>query len=229
MSSLRSRKGLQRGLEKRTILQNDQVRLADYPDTQIDPSRYSFTSYAPNASEISYKGRWDAQHISWWTAPGLKFGFTGSTVAITFGAATSPGVLVGYRCSGLDWTFTNISTSATHLLVTPDTAGSNDSMSSNPNTLEVRVTNWAYGIQIDAVHVAEGEKLVALVDEPRHVEFIGDSLTSGMYTTYEVLSGIGYSIGAGHMNQWFYTSDTSARPQAIHGGKYCEDPLPSNC
>lgn len=53
-------------LQKRTILQNGQVRITDYPDTQIDPSAYRFTTYPPDASEISYKGRWDANHVSWW-------------------------------------------------------------------------------------------------------------------------------------------------------------------
>lgn len=53
-------------LQERTILQNGQVRITDYPDTKIDPSAYSFTTYQPNASEISYKGRWDANFVSWW-------------------------------------------------------------------------------------------------------------------------------------------------------------------
>lgn len=53
-------------LQERTILQNGQVRVTDYPNTQIDPSAYSFTTYQPNASEISYKGRWDADYVSWW-------------------------------------------------------------------------------------------------------------------------------------------------------------------
>lgn len=53
-------------LQERTILQNGQVRITDYPDTKIDPSAYSFTTYQPNASEISYKGRWDASYVSWW-------------------------------------------------------------------------------------------------------------------------------------------------------------------
>lgn len=53
-------------LQERTILQNGQVRVTNYPDTRIDPSTYSFTTYQPNASEISYKGRWDANYVSFW-------------------------------------------------------------------------------------------------------------------------------------------------------------------
>lgn len=53
-------------LQERTILQNGQVRDTQYPDTKIDISAYNFATYAPNASEISYKGRWDSQYISWW-------------------------------------------------------------------------------------------------------------------------------------------------------------------
>ncbi|KAF3766940.1 hypothetical protein M406DRAFT_337842 [Cryphonectria parasitica EP155] len=237
---------------ERTILQNGQVRTTDYPNTEIDPSTYNFTTYPPNATEISYKGRWDSQYVSWWSAPGIKFGFTGETVAISFGNQTSDGVLVAYRISGLEWMFTNITAGATHLLVSPSVTGANLTYPLTPHTLEVRVTNWAYGIQIDAVHVAGGESIVAVPDYGRRVEFIGDSLTAGMYTTYEGLSGFGYGIGAGlgeteytvtafpgicvtdmdcfdnprgQSAQWFYTQDTSGRAQAMHGANLStEDP-----
>ena len=52
---------------KRTIIQNGQVKITDYPDTAIKLSAYSFHSYPANASEISYKGRWDSKKVSWWT------------------------------------------------------------------------------------------------------------------------------------------------------------------
>lgn len=57
---------LHKDLRERTILQNGQVRTIDYPDTEIDPASYNFTTYPPNATEISYKGRWDSQYVSWW-------------------------------------------------------------------------------------------------------------------------------------------------------------------
>lgn len=50
-----------------TILQNGQIRITDYPDTQVDPSIYSLKTYPANAAEISYKGRWDSKYISWWS------------------------------------------------------------------------------------------------------------------------------------------------------------------
>lgn len=50
-----------------TILQNGQVRPTNLPDTRIDPSSYSFRSYPADASEISYKGRWDSKYVSWWS------------------------------------------------------------------------------------------------------------------------------------------------------------------
>ncbi|KXX79261.1 hypothetical protein MMYC01_203980 [Madurella mycetomatis] len=232
-----------------TILQNGQVRLTNFPNTRINASDYSFRTYPPNASEISYKGRWDSKYVSWWSAPGIKFGYTGQTVAISFGNLTSDGVLVGYRIGGLDWMFTNITAGATHLLVNPDTAGAGLTGPINPWTFEMRVTNWAYGVQIDAVHVAAGEKLIKLPDFNRRIEVIGDSLASGMYTSYEGLSSWAYGLGAGlgnteysvtaypgicaadqdcwgnprgQVHQWFYTSDTSYRASVIHG----DDPEP---
>ncbi|KAH6628381.1 Lipase, GDSL-like protein [Chaetomium tenue] len=227
-----------------TILQNGQVRETNFPNTRIGRSAHSFKTYPPNAPEISYKGRWDSQHVSWWSAPGIKFGYTGQTVAISFGNLTDDGVLVGYRIGGLDWTFTNITAGATHLLVSPETPGSNETGPVNPWTFEMRVTNWAYGVQIDAVHVAAGEKLIKMPDFGRRIEVIGDSLASGMYTTYEGLSSWGYGLGAGlgntefavtaypgicaadqdcwgnprgQVHQWFYTADTSHRASVIHG------------
>ncbi len=50
-----------------TILQNGQVRLTNFPNTRVDPAAYSFTTYAANATEISYHGRWDSKYVSWWS------------------------------------------------------------------------------------------------------------------------------------------------------------------
>jgi hypothetical protein len=54
-------------LAKGTILQNGQAKITDYPDTLIDPSTYALETYDANATELSYKGRWDSQKISWWS------------------------------------------------------------------------------------------------------------------------------------------------------------------
>ena len=120
-------------------------------------------------------------------SPGIRFGYTGQMVGITLGTWTSNGTLVAYRIDGLDWMFTNVTT-GTHLLVTPITVGSEKTDPAKASTFELRVTNWAYGVQIDAVRVAAGEKLVKLRDYPRRVEVIGDSLAAGMYTSFEGLS-----------------------------------------
>lgn len=50
-----------------TILMNGQEKATSYPNTKIDADASSFTSYAANASEISYQGRWDSKHVSWWS------------------------------------------------------------------------------------------------------------------------------------------------------------------
>lgn len=50
-----------------TILQNGQVRITNFPDTKIDPSAYTFETYDANATELSYKGRWDSKKNSWWS------------------------------------------------------------------------------------------------------------------------------------------------------------------
>jgi hypothetical protein len=94
-----------------TILENGQVRLNLYPGqaptVELDDT---WRVYDPGAKEISYKGRWDSQHISWWSAPGFKLGFSGSRLAVSFGQHTSPGVLVAYRYGGQPWQFSNVRT-----------------------------------------------------------------------------------------------------------------------
>lgn len=146
----------------------------------------------------------------------------------------------------MDWQFTNVTAGGTHLLITADTPGVDQSYPVNPNRFELRVTNWAYGIQIAGVHVAKGESLIKIPPYKRSIEFIGDSLSSGMYTSYEGLSSFAYGFGAGlgdteysviaypgicvsdqecwgnprgQVHQWFYTSDTGGRAAAIWGGK----------
>ncbi|KAI1343372.1 SGNH hydrolase-type esterase domain-containing protein [Xylariaceae sp. FL0016] len=227
-----------------TILQNGQVRITDYPDTKIDASTHDFQTYDANATELSYKGRWDSKKVSWWSAPGLVFGFTGDTVAITFGEYTIDTTLIGYRIGGMDWSFTNVTKGATHLLVTSKTPGVNETYPVNPLTFELRVSNWGNGVQIDKVHVAAGESIVKIPNHNRTIEFIGDSLSAGMYTSYESLSSFAYGVGEGlgdteyyvtaypgicvsdqncwgnprgQVHQWFYTTDTSWRGPQIWG------------
>lgn len=52
-----------------TILQNGQVRPNNYPNTAIaavSSHNSSWETYSADAPELSYKGRWDDRHISWW-------------------------------------------------------------------------------------------------------------------------------------------------------------------
>lgn len=176
-----------------TILQNGQVRITDYPDTTIASiagHNHSWRTYPPNARELSYKGRWDDHYISWWTAPGLKFGFQGSQIAIAFGNNTSPGVLIAYRVGGLDWQLTNVSASTTHLLADSQTTPFDEG---ETQTFELRVTNWDYGVQIQNVYVAGG-RLVQIPDYRRRVEIIGDSLSAGQYATLEGIASYSWGL-----------------------------------
>ncbi|OOF91404.1 hypothetical protein ASPCADRAFT_518627 [Aspergillus carbonarius ITEM 5010] len=73
-----------------TILQNGQVREDPYPGQapSISLEDGSWRRYGPDASEISYKGRWDSNHVSCEICshyiselPGIKLGFTGEELA----------------------------------------------------------------------------------------------------------------------------------------------------
>ena len=59
--------GTYAGLASGTILQNGQVRDTNYPNTIFNGSTAQFSTYLPNATELSYKGRWDSKYISWWS------------------------------------------------------------------------------------------------------------------------------------------------------------------
>lgn len=187
-----------------TILQNGQVRPNNYTSTAIpaiSSSDTTWRTYPPSAPELSYKGRWDDQHISWWSAPGLKFGFQAENVALSFGKHTSQGVLLAYRLDGQDWSLTNVTANSTQLLVKPSTLGNNLTDASEVKVLEVRVTNWAYGVQVAGVHVSGGDdaRIVKIPDYTRTMEFIGDSLSAGQYGTLEGISsapwGLMYGLG----------------------------------
>ena len=167
-------------------------------------------------------------------------------MAITFGPHTVNATLVGYRFDGLDWQFTNVTTGGTHLFARAPGSPANATFPFNPSTFELRVSNWGYGVQVGRVHVAAGERLVRVPDFGRTVEFIGDSLAAGMYTSYENMMGFAYLTGAGlgdtefsvtaypgicvsdqdcwgnprgQSHQWFYTSDVSWRAKEVWGGE----------
>ena len=168
-------------LASAAILQNGQLRDDPYPGQaqiiSLARNSSSLKPYPPNATELSYKGRWDSKHISWWSAPGLKFGFTGNDVAITFGQYTDPGVLVAYRYAGQDWQFSNVTANATYQFISSSTPGVNLTQPSDGvTTFEMRVTNWAYGVQIAKVWTSASGGLIKIPDHPLMIEVVGDSL-----------------------------------------------------
>jgi hypothetical protein len=195
---------------KATILQNGQVRPNNYTSTAIPAittSDKNWRTYPPSAHEISYKGRWDDQYISWWTAPGLKFGFQADNVALSFGTHTTDGVLLAYRLDGQDWALTNVTANSTQLLIEPSTPGYNLTSASAVKTLEVRVTNWAYGVQLSGVHLSgKVATLVKIPDHTRTMEFIGDSLSAGQYATLEGISSNPWALMYGLGNVEFSIS-----------------------
>lgn len=130
--------------------------------------------------------------------------------------------------------------------MTPATTGYNLTTPINATqTLELRVTNWAYGVQIASVSVSGGaSKLVKIPNYTRTMELIGDSLSAGQYATLEGISsyswGLMYGLGNvefsitaypgiclhdkqcygnphGQTYQWYKTVDTSGRALEIYG------------
>ncbi|KAK6408191.1 hypothetical protein LTR95_018457, partial [Oleoguttula sp. CCFEE 5521] len=104
-------------------------------------------------------------------------------------------------------------------MVTPSSEGYNlTSPSGAVQTLEIRVTNWAYGIQIANAYVAGGaRKLVKIPSYTRTMELIGDSLSAGQYTTLEGMSSYAWSLMYGFGDVEF--SITTYPGICLHDGK----------
>ena len=187
------------------------------------------------------------------------FGFTGRTVAISFGPLTSKRTLVGYRIGGTDWTFVNVTAGATQVFVDEKFFAAvfninattaippDEQQQQQPQRFELRVASWDAGVQVDRVRVGPGKRLVPVPRYDRAIEFIGDSLSAGMYQAREGLASFAFDVGAGfgdteyaviaypgicaadhaccnnsrgQAHQWFYTSDTSKRADRIWGGRF---------
>jgi hypothetical protein len=68
----------------------------------------------------------------------MKFGFTGTNLAIEFGRWTSEGVLLAWRLDGLDWDFANVTANATYQFVNASTPGQNLTIIGQSQTFEFR-------------------------------------------------------------------------------------------
>ena len=128
--------------------------------------------------------------------------------------------------------------------MSPATEGVNLDYPISPSTFELRVTNFAYGVQIQSVHVAANASIIKIPDFSRTIEVIGDSLSAGYSATYEGLASFAYNMAAGlgdteysitaypgiclydqncwgnprgQTYQWYHTSDTSSRAYELYG------------
>lgn len=153
---------------------------------------------------------------------------------------TSDGVLLAWRLDGQDWQFSYVASKKTCQFIDSASLGFNLSPAL-VRSFEIRVTNWAYGIQLESVLVGNYERLLSIARLPRNIEIIGDLLSAGQYTTYESISswfwgGIGnaeFTISAylgiclvdtdcwdnahGKTYQWYRTTDTSPRSLEMYG------------
>ncbi|KAL4916161.1 SGNH hydrolase-type esterase domain-containing protein [Aspergillus aurantiobrunneus] len=192
-----------------TILENGQSRLDPYPGQArlLESGVEGWKTYEADAEEISYKGRWDKQHISWWSAAGIKFAFTGEKLALTFGDHTVDGVLVAYRIGGQDWQFANVTANDAYQFVGPWTTGLNltDATAQRADKLGLWIRLLLSfcsplilrTVQLSSVSVDLDAAIYEVKPFPRMVEVIGDSLSSGDFATYEGLSSWAYLFAAG--------------------------------
>lgn len=91
-------------------------------------------------------------------------------------------MLVAWRIDGQDWQFSNVSANGTYQFVSASTVGANLTAANDTQTFELRVTNWAYGIQLAGVKT--NGRLVATTSFQKTVEIIGDSLSAGQCTSH---------------------------------------------
>ncbi|KAL4913968.1 SGNH hydrolase-type esterase domain-containing protein [Aspergillus aurantiobrunneus] len=179
-----------------TILENGQPRDDPYPGqlSSVDLDS-SWRTYDADSPEIAYKGRWDSQHISWWSAPGLKLQFSGSKLALSFGEHTNDGTLVAYRIGTLDWLFTNVTADATYQFVGEGTEYE-ELPGDGDHIFEMRVQIAGASVDIDD-HLRKPPAF------EKKIEIIGGSLTGGQYATYETISSWSFIYAQGLGNVEF--------------------------
>lgn len=180
-----------------TILQNGQEREDPWPGQApriaLDDS---WRTYEADTPEVAFKGRWDSQHVSWWSAPGIKTEFTGNKLAVSFGPSTNEGTLVAYRVGNLDWQYSNVTADATYQFV-GDWSELGEVPSDTGKVFEMRVTNWGIGVQVASVSSAGDAQLNVPPRFDKKVEVIGGSVAGGQYGTYETLSSWAWLFVAG--------------------------------
>lgn len=180
-----------------TILENGQERLDPWPGQapQIDLDD-SWKTYEADEPEVAFKGRWDSQHVSWWSAPGIKTEFTGNKLAVSFGPKTSDGALVAYRVGNLDWQYSNVTADSTYQFIGEE-SNLGDIPLETGKVFEMRVTNWGIGVQIASVSSGSDAQLNVPPKFDKKVEVIGGSVAAGQYGTYETLSSWSWLFVAG--------------------------------
>ncbi|CAP91491.1 Pc13g04220 [Penicillium rubens Wisconsin 54-1255] len=153
-----------------TILENGQVRENSYPG-QLEPVTLddSWRDYPADAPEISYKGRWDSQHISCmfpirFLFPRLLF----LTLTLTL-----------ERTSG--WSYV--------LQLSPILSLSPCRSTCSSLTIHT--------VQIAGVAVAKDAVLTKPPTFEKRVEIIGGSLASGQFATYETISSWSFLFANG--------------------------------
>lgn len=180
-----------------TILENGQERLDPWPGQapQIDLDD-SWKTYEADEPEVAFKGRWDSQHVSWWSAPGIKTEFTGNKLAVSFGPKTSDGALVAYRVGNLDWQYSNVTADSTYQFIGEE-SNLGDIPLETGKVFEMRVTNWGIGVQVASVSSGSDAQLNVPPKFDKKVEVIGGSVAAGQYGTYETLSSWSWLFVAG--------------------------------
>lgn len=82
----------------------------------------------------------------------------------------------------------------------------------------ISVSNYAYGVQVNKVLVANGSSVYKLPVAPLMIEMIGDSLTAGYSATYEGISSFGWGLCEGMGNVEF---SITAYPGICVHDQYC--------
>ncbi|SPB42536.1 unnamed protein product [Aspergillus niger] len=188
-----------------TILQNGQVREDPYPGQAkaISLDNGSWRTYQPDASEIAYKGRWDSKHVSWWSLPGIKLGFTGEqsqTGAMDKFIDPSSRCLLTFRTVQL----AGVSVASDSQLVTVPQYNKTveiigDSFASGQYGTYEGLSSWAYNYAAglgDVEYSITAYPGICLTDEQCYAD-----------------------KARGMTHQWFYASDAGVRANATYGNQ----------
>ncbi|KAH7107925.1 SGNH hydrolase [Auriculariales sp. MPI-PUGE-AT-0066] len=142
----------------------------------------AIVSVQPAHPLISYNGRWDADHGTWWASSGFKLSVANlDHFGLTLGPHSTAGnISIGLSVDFAPFATFNVTQGANVLPLPAEKQ--NDAARGSISTVRLHVQGWQNNrLQLLSIELNKGAVLLPYVKQPLVFQFIGDSLTSGQF------------------------------------------------